>query len=170
MALIAGTKSTDRKHIESVDVTNHAAHVADVWPLRPVSPLDATSGAAAHEHYLNAGTNSILFVYVIVGPTDLVTAGDVAKEGGPECSVLIPGSSIIVRSETALQKLYLVGVASATNVGGNVIGYSETDDPTIRGELIELEFNVTDSVKEAKLSASAAATGVLVNVGGRSDA
>lgn len=151
--------------------SDHALWVTDEWPLYPISPVDASTGAAAHEHLLDAGTgNSVLSIYVIVGPEDKVTAGDIAKEGGPECAVLLPGSYITPKAEKAIQKVYIVGVSTATNAAGSVIAYNETDDATIRSALIELDFNATDDVRTIKVAASAAGQQVLVNIGGRSHA
>ena len=149
---VAGSQQPDNPNAKVLqDFFGGGQYVTTAKPRLSVVPT--IGGTATTERTLTAAaSNAVLSARAAFNAFDIVTAGANIKNRYPDVKAIEVGEVIIVESDTAITDIYITGLSTAANVGGDVIAIGETNEALIRAELILFEFSATDNVKTVEIS------------------
>ena len=136
------------------DFTEHAGHVVNpVTEIPRYQVAPTIGGVATPEVILDASSSQVVLgVRATLNAFDIVTAGEAIAKRQPDIARCPLNKSKHLYSDVAITSLYVVGIGSLTNAGGNVILTTLTTGATIRPALLHFEFEASDNVRSVKIA------------------
>lgn len=117
----------------------------------PIAPL--IGGTMVSERVIDPGASQFTAGFRIAFPADIY-AGAEALMGKYDTMFIPPGMSLFIPLASAITLMCGVGVASATNTGGNAVITSESALANVQAALIQFDFNAADAIRGIIISTS----------------